>query len=164
VQVSNSSEAKTKKDLDIEKGHHSFDIISNNEILEFHIDYWEQSKAPPFCQRQLHQQPAHDREIRHYRSKPNSWHNLIGTIAPAHSSTVFSKQIRAANAGGSNNFNWQDIVGSLINSLKVEVINFIPSRGCSRATSHFSHHAESASCCPPTKALHSSFLSSTTDR
>jgi hypothetical protein len=94
-----TSEAKTKKDLDIEKGHHSFDIISNKEILEFHIDYWEQSKAPPFCQRQLHQQPAHDREIRHYRSKPNSWRNLIGTVAPAHSSTVFSKQIRAANAG-----------------------------------------------------------------
>ena len=45
VQVS-KSEAVTMKCLDIELGHHYFDIINNKEMLEFHIDYWERSKAP----------------------------------------------------------------------------------------------------------------------
>ncbi|KAI2513104.1 hypothetical protein MHU86_1396 [Fragilaria crotonensis] len=45
VQVS-KSEAVTMKGLDIELGHHYFDIINNKEMLEFHIDYWERSKAP----------------------------------------------------------------------------------------------------------------------
>ncbi len=46
VQVS-KSEAETIKDIDIELGHHYFDIINNKEMLKFHIDYWEQNKAPP---------------------------------------------------------------------------------------------------------------------
>ena len=46
VQVS-KSEAETIKDLDIELGHHYFDIINNKEMIEFHIDYWERNKAPP---------------------------------------------------------------------------------------------------------------------
>jgi hypothetical protein len=46
VQVS-KSEAETLKGIDIELGHHYFDIINNKEMLEFHIDYWERNKAPP---------------------------------------------------------------------------------------------------------------------
>ena len=46
VQVS-KSEVETTKDLDIEIGHHYFDIINNKEMIEFHIDYWERNKAPP---------------------------------------------------------------------------------------------------------------------
>ena len=46
VQVSNS-EAETIRDLDIELGHHYIDITNNKEMLEFHIDFWEQNKAPP---------------------------------------------------------------------------------------------------------------------
>ncbi len=48
MQVS-KSEAEAMKDLDIELGHSYFDIINNKEMLEFHIDYWDRSKAlsPP---------------------------------------------------------------------------------------------------------------------